>query len=120
MSSTAQSSADPQASSPRAIVATPGTCGGKPRLDGTRIRVQDVAIWYERQAMSPDEIVLGWPYLTLADVHAALAYYYSHRKEIERDIQTGRELADRLKEGQPTILEKARQNRAGDDSLSPG
>lgn len=104
----------------REIVFTPGICGGKPRLDGTRIKVQDVAIWYERQAMSPDEIVAGWPQLTLADVHAALAYYYGHRAEIEQQIKEGREFAEKLRAGQPSILEKARQASAGDDSLSPG
>ncbi len=55
------------------IVSTPGTCGGKPRIADHRIKVADVAIWYERMGMNPDEIVSTWPSLTLSDVHAALA-----------------------------------------------
>jgi uncharacterized protein (DUF433 family) len=39
------------------IVSTPGVCGGRPRIDGHRIQVEDVAIWHERMGMSPDEIV---------------------------------------------------------------
>ena len=39
------------------IEATPGTCGGKPRIAGTRIRVQDVYVWHELQGLSADEIV---------------------------------------------------------------
>jgi uncharacterized protein (DUF433 family) len=58
------------------IVRTPGICGGRPRIDGHRITVEDVAIWHERMGMSPDEIVSGYPSITLSDVHAALAYYY--------------------------------------------
>lgn len=104
----------------RAIVCTPGTCGGKPRLDGTRIKVQDIAIWYERMGLSPDEIITEWPELTLADVHSALAYYYGHRAEIEQQIKEDREFADKLRAGQPSILDKARRANAGDDSLSRG
>jgi uncharacterized protein (DUF433 family) len=61
------------------IVQTPGVCGGKPRIDGRRIRVQDVAVNYERLGMTPDEICDAYPGLTLGEVHAALAYYYDHR-----------------------------------------
>jgi len=38
------------------IVQTPGVCGGKPRIDGHRITVQNVAIWHERLGRSADEI----------------------------------------------------------------
>jgi uncharacterized protein (DUF433 family) len=62
------------------IVSTPGTCGGKPRIAGTRIRVQDVVVWHEAWGLSPEEIVTDFPQLTLAQVHAALAYYYEYRK----------------------------------------
>nr|WP_228020091.1 DUF433 domain-containing protein [Sphaerospermopsis sp. LEGE 08334] len=39
------------------IEITPGICGGKPRIAGHRIKVQNIVIWYERMRMSPDEIV---------------------------------------------------------------
>lgn len=102
------------------IVCTPGTCAGKPRIAGTRIKVQHVATWYERMGLSPDEIVSNWPHLTLADVHAALAYYYAHRAQIDADIEAGWEFAEKLRAGQPSIFEKARQRNAPDDSLPPG
>jgi uncharacterized protein (DUF433 family) len=94
------------------IVITPGTCGGKPRLAGHRIKVADVAIWYERMGMNPDEIVSTWPSLTLSDVHAALAYYYDHRERIDADIRDAEEFADRVRAGQPSIFEKAMQRSA--------
>jgi uncharacterized protein (DUF433 family) len=77
------------------IVSTPGTCGGKPRVDGTRIRVQDIALWTE-QGQSADEIVAEFPQLSLSAVYSALAYYHDHRDEIERQIREGEELADRM------------------------
>jgi uncharacterized protein (DUF433 family) len=64
------------------IVSTPGTCGGRPRIDGH-------PIWYERMGMSPDEIVSAHPGITLSQVHAALAYYYEYRDRIDADIREG-------------------------------
>jgi uncharacterized protein (DUF433 family) len=93
------------------IVSTPGTCGGKPRIAGHRIKVADIAIWYERTGLSPDEIVSTWPTLTLSDVHAALAYYYDHRDQIDADIRAGEEFVDKYRAGQPSIFEKVRQRR---------
>jgi uncharacterized protein (DUF433 family) len=100
------------------IVSTPGTCGGKARIAGHRIKVADVAIWYERMGMNPDEIVSTWPSLTLSDVHAALAYYYDHRDQIDAEIREGEELVEKLRAGQPSIFEKARQ-RSLDASNDP-
>lgn len=102
------------------IVRTPETCGGKPRIAGTRIKVQHIAVWYERQALSPDEIVSAYPHLTLSDVHAALAYYYDHRDEIDEDIREGRRLADELRGSASSIFDKVARGHAGDDSLPPG
>ena len=68
------------------IEITPGVCGGKPRIAGHRIKVQHVVVWHQRMGMSPDEIVSQYPGLTLADVHAALAYYWDHQEQIEEDI----------------------------------
>ena len=50
------------------IVSTPDTCGGKPRIAGSRIRVKDIVIWHVHQGMTPTEIVSKWPHLTLASV----------------------------------------------------
>jgi uncharacterized protein (DUF433 family) len=104
------------------IVKTPGTCWGKPRIAGTRIKVEQVALWHDREGMTPAEIVRRWPHLTLADVHAALAYYYDHREEIEADLADGDRLFEELKASQPSILEKIRLRMAdaADDSLPTG
>jgi hypothetical protein len=46
---------------------------------------------------SPDEILAHYPSLTLADVHAALAYYYDNRDEIERVAAEDERFADDLR-----------------------
>ncbi|MEM1173016.1 MAG: DUF433 domain-containing protein, partial [Cyanobacteria bacterium P01_H01_bin.35] len=53
------------------IEITPGICGGKPRIAGHRIRVEDIVICHEKMGLSPDEIVSQYPSITLADVYAA-------------------------------------------------
>lgn len=79
------------------IETTPGVCGGKPRIAGHRIRVEDIVLWTE-QGQSVDEIVSSFPQLSLADVHAALAYYFDHQPEIDSDIRRDDEFIAQLKE----------------------
>jgi uncharacterized protein (DUF433 family) len=59
------------------------------------VGVQDIALWNE-EGLSADEIVSRVPTITLADVHAALAYYYDHREEVDRQIEDDDALADRM------------------------
>ncbi|MEG3876564.1 DUF433 domain-containing protein [Microcoleus sp. herbarium7] len=67
------------------IVRTPGTCGGRPRIAGTRITVENIAIDFNA-GMSPQQIIDERPHLTLAQVYAALAYYYANKKQIDAEI----------------------------------
>lgn len=69
------------------IEVTPGVAGAKPRIAGHRITVQDIAVWHERMGLSAEAIATEYG-LTLADVHAALAYYFDHREEIDKSIQS--------------------------------
>lgn len=56
--------------------------GRRPVVAGTDIKISQVASEHEHLGMSADEIVEAHPHLTLADVHAALAYYYDHPGDI--------------------------------------
>lgn len=47
--------------------------------------------------MTADEIVAGYPQITLADVYAALAYYHSHREEIQGHMRDDHEFVDNLR-----------------------
>jgi uncharacterized protein (DUF433 family) len=90
------------------IVATPGMLGGKPRIAGHRISVQDVAIWHERMGLSVDEIATNYD-LTLAEVYAALAYYFDHREEIDNRIRQGATMIEELKQRFPSRLAEHRR-----------
>lgn len=63
-----------------------GVCGGKPVISGTRISVEIIATEYAYLGRTPEEIVCTHPHLELAQVHDALAYYFRHKAEIDRDI----------------------------------
>lgn len=95
------------------IAIDPDIAGGKPRIAGHRITVQDVAIWHERLGTSVDEIAAEYE-LTLADVHAALAYYHDHRAEIDASIAAGIAFADSLRPANPSKVRQKLQPRAGD------
>jgi uncharacterized protein (DUF433 family) len=111
----------PPAPSVEHIIATPGVCGGKPRIAGHRIRVQDVALWHERLGYPVVEIVARYPQLTPAEVHAALAYYYDHRAAIQQDIRDAEALVATLKAHIPSKLcQKLNARDAGPDTLPPG
>jgi uncharacterized protein (DUF433 family) len=86
------------------IETTPGVCGGKPRIAGHRIRVEDIVAWHERQGLSPDEIVSHFPQLTLGDVYAALAYYHDHGEAIRQAMQDDAALAEAMRAKTPSKL----------------
>ena len=77
------------------IVQTPDIRGGRPRISGTGVTVQRIVGWY-KLGLTPEEIVGEFGHLTLAQVHAAIAYYHANREEIESAIAAEEAEADRL------------------------
>jgi uncharacterized protein (DUF433 family) len=119
-----QISAPPDGSTTFPVVAEyigtrPGYCGGRPHILGHRIKVKHVAVWHERMGLSPAEIVAEHPTIPLAQVHAALAYYYDHLAEIVAEIDEEDKAFDALKVAGSSLLEKIRQRKlnAPDDPL---
>ena len=87
------------------IVLTPGTCGGKPRIAGRRITVQNIVIWHERMGMTADEISAEYD-LPLADVYAALTYYFDHREATDQAIADDAAFVEALREQTPTLCHR--------------
>jgi uncharacterized protein (DUF433 family) len=77
------------------IIQTPTIRGGRPRIAGTGISVQRIVGWY-KLGLSPEEIADRIGHLSLAQVHAALAYYHANRESIEADMAAEEEEAQRL------------------------
>jgi uncharacterized protein (DUF433 family) len=104
------------------IVSTPETCGGRPRIAGSRIRVQDIVVWHEVHGLSPDEIVSQFPGLTLADVYdvyAALTYYHDHREEIRQHMRDAEVFVEAFKQRYPTKILDLDAPHGEDNALSP-
>lgn len=88
------------------IVTTPDTCGGKPRIAGSRIRVKDIVIWHVHQKMTPAEIVSKWPQITLASVYAALAYYHDHHEAMNAEILADQAWYEEQKAKSPSLVQE--------------
>src|SRR5256714_3789100 len=68
-------------------------------IDDTRIKVIEVAIDKLAHGSSPEEMHFQYPYLSLAQIHAALSYYYEHQSELDADIQRRWREADEIASG---------------------
>jgi uncharacterized protein (DUF433 family) len=79
----------------------PGVLGRRAFIAGHRVRVQDIVLWNE-EGLTPDEIVSRIPTISLADVHAALAYYYDHREEVDRQIRDDDAFANDVERSEPS------------------
>ena len=79
------------------LVSSPDVCGGRLRIEGTRITVSQTVVLY-KQGYSPEEIADQYSHLSLAQVYTALAYYHANKEEIEADLVAEKEEADRLEQ----------------------
>jgi uncharacterized protein (DUF433 family) len=68
------------------IVSNKKVAGGEPIVRGTRTPVRAIVENW-RLGLSPEEIVVHMPHLTLAQVFEALSYYSDHQKEINKYIE---------------------------------
>ena len=69
----------------RLIVSTSDVCGGRPRIDGSRITVQYI-INETKAGSTPEEIIEDKPHITLAGIYSALAYYYDNQESLDAEF----------------------------------
>ncbi len=74
-----------------AIVSDPNLRDGRPVISGTGICVSDIVAYYIFDRKTLEELAVGFN-ITLGQIHAALAYYYMHKAEIDDEM---RESADK-------------------------
>src|SRR6266496_4931119 len=73
----------------------PAIRAGRPKIAGTGVTVMRVAAWY-KMGLTPEEIATQYGHLSLAQVHAALAYYHANSEEIEADLAQEDAFAERI------------------------
>ena len=77
------------------LVSSPNVCGGRLRIDGTRVTVNQIVILY-KQGYTPEDIADQYLHLSFAQVYTALAYFHANKEEIEADLDVEKEEAIRL------------------------
>lgn len=86
---------DAQVDIGRLITRTPGLKGGTPHVAGTGVTVRTIVRWHD-SGLVPEEIALRIGHLSLAEVHAALAFYYGNQQMMDREMAQEQADSDRL------------------------
>lgn len=60
---------------------------GAPIVTGTTMKVVEIVMAQRAHGWSPEELCFQFPHLSMADVHAALAYYWDHESELDEEIE---------------------------------
>jgi uncharacterized protein (DUF433 family) len=103
------------------IEITPGVRGGKPRITGRRVTVADISIMHLKMGQTLHQIAQEYK-LSLAELHAAMSYYYDHQAQIDRSIVDAEIYAEELRKYHPSPLQAklaALQQNGESDSVSP-
>ena len=79
---------------------------GRARIIGTGFKVRMLAI-YTIQGLSPQELHEYYPHLSMAQIHAALTYYYDHKSEMDAEIEEGNRFAEEMRQKNPNKYTKA-------------
>ena len=72
---------------------------GVPYITGTKTKVKQVALDHIAYRWTAEDIHRNHPYLTLAQIHSALAYYYDHQADIDQAIEDGLRKVEEIKAG---------------------
>jgi len=67
---------------------------GVPVIVGTTMKVVELVMAQMAYGWSPEELHFQHPYLTLGQIHSALAYYWDHKEELDADIERRRQYAE--------------------------
>ena len=71
---------------------------GVPHIHPTTMKVVELVIAQQANGWSPEELHFQFPYLSLGQIHSALAYYYDHKAALDTDIARRLALVDALQQ----------------------
>jgi uncharacterized protein (DUF433 family) len=72
-----------------------------PLIEGTTMKVIELVQEHLAWAWSPEELHLNHPYLTLGQIHSALAYYWDHKEELDQDIERRMGRVEQIRQSLP-------------------
>lgn len=99
------------------MAAAPGTSTRYPHIDtsasvpviaGSTMKVVELVMAQRAHGWSPEELHFQFPHLSMAEIHAALGFYWDHRGELDDDIDRRKQVVDELR---PTLESAALARR---------
>jgi uncharacterized protein (DUF433 family) len=79
-----------------------------PLIDGTTMKVVELVTSQQAYGWSAEELHFQFPYLSLGQIHSALAYYWDHKEELDADIERRLAKVDALQQQMPEPALRAR------------
>jgi uncharacterized protein (DUF433 family) len=70
---------------------------GVAKIEGTNMKVIELVLETTAYGWSAEELQFQHPYLSLGQIHSALAYYWDHAEELDRDIERRMERVENLR-----------------------
>lgn len=67
-----------------------------PMIEGTTMKVVELITNHLAYGWSPEELHFQHPYLSMGQIHSALAYYWDHKTELDQDIEERLESVDQI------------------------
>src|SRR5690554_2479114 len=86
---------------------------GQPLIAGTTMKVIELVMGQQAHGWSPEEIHFQHPYLSMAQIHAALAYYWDHKDELDAAIRESWEYAEKARKeaGESPLVPRLKAER---------
>ncbi|MDO8673798.1 MAG: DUF433 domain-containing protein [Dehalococcoidia bacterium] len=76
-----------------------------PFIAGTTMKVVELVLEQAAYGWSPEEMHFQHPYLSLGQIHSALAYYWDHKDDLDNDVEKRLAQVERIqKQVKPTLL----------------
>ena len=69
-----------------------------PIIAGTTMKVIELVLDHLAYVWSPEELHFQHPYLTMGQIHSALAYYWDHKTELDQDIERRLQLIEQIQQ----------------------
>jgi uncharacterized protein (DUF433 family) len=88
---------------------------GVPRIAGTTMKIVELVTAQTAYGWSPEELHFQFSHLSLGQIHSALAYYWDHREDLDRDIARRLAAVERLQQQESSSALRARLRGRGGD-----
>lgn len=81
-----------------------------PMIVGTTMKVVELITNHLAYGWSPEELHFQHPYLSMGQIHSALAYYWDHKTELDQDVEERLESVDQIQKvtSPPSLVKQLR------------